>query len=315
MRAGQTRWGIEMTNALLIDVDKRANPKLRLIPNLALMQISGSIKKRGGAAGFDIKNPDIVYISCIFSKNAGLARELAHNYVMDGLTVSLGGSGVNDIWLPENMQKALPDYDLYHSTYSQGFTTRGCPNKCGFCIVPRKEGKLQIWQHPDEFHDPRFNTCMIMDNNLFAAPNSWQGDIYNWFIRKKIKMLSPQGWDIRLLNDWRARALKEIKHAGSRNVHFAWDNMKDETAVINGIEILKNHKFNLRQRIMFYVLCGYGTTIEEDVYRCQKLKELGVRAYAMRYKQTPEINALARWTARAELFWKFDFKDYDRRKK
>jgi hypothetical protein len=220
------------------------------------------------------------------------------------------------------MLKIKPDYELYPSTYSQAFTTRGCIRDCGFCVVRKKEGTIQIWQHPSEAHDPRFKTMMIMDNNLFAAPFSWQKEVFSWFINNKIKMLSPQGWDARLLTDEKATLLKQVKHVDGQ-IHFAWDQMKDENAVAGAIEILKNHGFNLRRNITFYVLCGcdlpgYETTFEEDLYRCQRLKELGVRAYAMRYKQTPELNALARWTAGgtagSKLFWKVDFKDYKRRK-
>ena len=52
----------------LVDVDSQ-------IPNLALMQLSSYHKKKGDIVGFDIENPDIVYISCIFTKNAEKARE------------------------------------------------------------------------------------------------------------------------------------------------------------------------------------------------------------------------------------------------
>ena len=51
----------------LVDIDS-------IIPNLALMQISAHHKKFGDVVGFDVENPDIVYVSCIFDKNASQAR-------------------------------------------------------------------------------------------------------------------------------------------------------------------------------------------------------------------------------------------------
>jgi len=173
-----------------------------------------------------------------------------------------------------------------------------------------KEGKISIAQHPSTFHDDRFDTCMIMDNNLFGAPQEWQDSIFSWFIDNNIKMLSPQGWDARLLTEERAELLRKVKHAGI--VHFAWDNPKDEQSVFKAIDILKNAGFNLRHEISFYVLCGYNTSFDEDVYRCQKLKDAGIQAYAMRYRRSRDLNALARWTARPWIYWSVDFKDYKR---
>lgn len=62
--------------------------------------------------------------------------------------------------------------------------------------------------------------------------------------------------------------------------------------------------------VSFFVLVGFDTTFEEDLYRCRKLKEWGANAFVMRYKQTPELNALARWANRKQIFWSVDFAEY-----
>ena len=285
----------------LIDVDSK-------IPNLALMQISAYHKRQGDEVSFDVQDPDKVYISCIFTKNRGKALGIGKMFPCAEIT--FGGSGINYDWLPEKMQKIKPDYDLYPSTYSQGFTTRGCMRTCPFCIVPKKEGRIQHWQRPSEFHDKRFDTCMIMDNNLFFAGDEWISKVFSWFYDNNVKMLSPQGWDARLLTQSRASLLKGIKHAGG--IHFAWDNMEDEYYVLTAIRMLEDVGFNLRRDVTFYVLVGFNTTIEQDIYRCQKLKEMGTNAFVMPYhKKDKGINALARWANLKQLFWTCDFKDYD----
>lgn len=289
----------------VIDMDSK-------IPNLALMKISAWHKSQGDEVGFNIENPDKIYISCIFSKNAEIARGRATLY--PDAEIDIGGSGIDlKKTLPEEIEKIKPDYDLYPSTYSQGYTSRGCIRKCSFCVVPEKEGGISEAQHPSEFHDSRFDTCMIMDNNLFAAPPHWQAEVFDWFIKNKVKMLSPQGWDIRLLTEGKAKCLKAVRHAGM--IHFAWDNMKDEPEVMRGIEILKDAGFNLRRhKISFYVLCGYNTTEQEDLYRVNLLRSLGVGAYVMRYRHTSFLNRLARWANVASLYWQFPFEDYTRKK-
>jgi hypothetical protein len=174
----------EEMKILLVSIDSK-------IPNLALMKISAYHKWLGDSVGFDIQEPDMVYISCIFKKNAGQARGISTFY--PDAEIVLGGCGINlDNSLPSYIELMKPDYNLYLSTFSQGYTTRGCVNKCGFCIVPEKEGKIRIAQHPSEFADSRFNTMMIMDNNLLGAPDYWQKEVFDWFENTATKMLSPK---------------------------------------------------------------------------------------------------------------------------
>ena len=51
--------------------------------------------------------------------------------------------------LPEEMEYVTPDYSLYPSIDNKtayGFLTRGCPNKCKWCVVPGKKGiSVHIW--------------------------------------------------------------------------------------------------------------------------------------------------------------------------
>ncbi len=281
----------------LVDVDSK-------IPNLALMKISAYHKEQGDKVGFDIPDPDKVYASVVFTRNAWKARAL--QFMFPIIPIDIGGSGIdlNKI-LPSEIESIKPDYDLYPSTYSQGYTTRGCIRNCGFCVVPRKEGKIQIWQHPGQFHDFKFDTCMIMDNNLLALPE-WFKTVSSWFIENGIKMKSPQGWDARLLTEEYAGILKDIKH--DEVLHFAWDNMGDEKKVINAINLLKKAGFNLKQNISFYVLCGFNTTFEQDLYRCNKLRDLGVNAFVMQYhKRDPKLRKLAKWANRRWAYWSSPF--------
>jgi hypothetical protein len=292
--------GFKLTEkVLLVDFDSK-------IPNLALMKISAYEKARGSVVGFDAENPDKVICSVIFTKNRAQAEGLK---TMFSCPVEFGGSG----WdltnrLPPEVELIKPDYDLYPSEYSQGYTTRGCIRKCGFCIVPEKEGALHPVQHPAAFHDDRFGTCMIMDNNLLGAKKEWVKSVLSWFHEGRIKMLSPQGWDARLLTEEYAGMLKDIRQP--KGIHFAWDSRKDEPAIIKAISLLKNAGFNLRNDVSFYVLAGYDSTFEDDLYRCNRLKEMGVNAFVMPYhKRDSRINRLANWANRRWAYWSGPFQE------
>jgi hypothetical protein len=288
-------------NVLLIDVDSK-------IPNLALMQISAWHRDEGDTVGFDVPDPDRVYVSCIFDWNGPKARGLATMY--PAAEVSVGGSGINRDWLPEPMQKVRPDYDLYPSRYSLGFTTRGCIRRCPFCIVPAKEGRLRRWQHPREFHDPRFATIAFLDNNILGL-RSWFFKVTDWCLDRRLKVDFMQGLDVRLLDEEIAERLKSLRWAA--NIRFAFDSISDEPAVMRGISLLKRAGINLKHDVSFFVLAGFGgSTFEDALYRCRRLKGAGTNAYVMRFSRSPRLNALARWANARQLYWSIDFADYTR---
>jgi hypothetical protein len=286
-----------MENILLIDVDSK-------IPNLALMQISTYHKMKGDTVGFNISDPDKVYISCIYEKNRSQALGIEKMY--PNSKVYVGGSGINYNWLPKKMQKIKPDYDLYPSTYSQGFTTRGCVRNCSFCIVRQKEGKFQRWQHIKDFYDPKFDIVMLMDNNIFAD-KEWFFENTDFIINHGLRIME-HGMDIRLLDEEIAQRVAELKFL--KCMHFAFDNMGDEKAVRKGIELLKNVGIDLRRYVQFYVLVGYNTTKEQDIYRCRLLKELGTNAFVMPYVKNRWTSKIARWANRKWLYWSMDIEHY-----
>ena len=103
--------------------------------------------------------------------------------------------------------------------------------------------------------------------------------------------------------------LKSIKHVG--NIHFAWDNIRDEKTIVKAIDILKDAGFNVRSNVSFYVLVGYNSSFEEDLYRCNRLRELGTNPFIMKYHtRDKRLNNLARWANRKWLFWSIPFEEY-----
>ncbi|MCZ0862269.1 hypothetical protein [Methanocorpusculum vombati] len=288
----------------LVDVDST-------IPNLALMQISAYHKQRGDIVGFDVQNPDKVYISTIFSKNKSQAVGIATLYPQ--ADIIQGGSGFDlHSTIPNPAQKIMPDYSLYNSPYDLGFTTRGCIRKCPFCIVPEKEGKLEKWMNISDFHHPDHKTAVLLDNNILAKKD-WFFDQTDWAIDHNIKLNITQGMDIRLITPEIAEQLARIKWAAT--LHFAFDSLSYEQAVETGLSILVDAGINIRRNVDFYVLVGFDTTIAEDIYRCNLLKRLGTNAFVMQYRKTPETIRLARWANRRNSFWAVDFENYTHGKK
>lgn len=295
----------------LVDIDS-------IILNLALMQISTYHKKIGDVVGFDVENPDIVYVSCIFDKNASQARGIQSLYPQ--AEVILGGSGFYDKNNPTNpdfqrkiplpSQKIKPDYSLYPKMdYDLGFTTRGCFRSCPFCIVRAKEGSIKKWQHISEFHDPKHKTVHLLDNNIYAI-HDWFFENTDYCINNNLKLRVLPGFDIRILTEEIAAQMKKVKWDGMLN--FAWDNIGDEDKVLQGIDILRQTGFDLKHKIGFYVLVEFDSTHEQDLRRVNTLKNEGVNSFVMQFKQTQFSKHLARWANKRELFWSIDFSEYSR---
>lgn len=284
---------------LLVDIDSR-------IPNLALMKLSMHHKEIGDEVGFNVSNPDRVYVSCIFRENKGQAMGVASLY--PEAEVVLGGPGLNNDHLWLDVEYTKPDYDLYPSTYSQGYTTRGCIRNCPWCIVRDKEGRYRRHQHIRTFHDSRFDTVMVMDNN-WLADQEWFMSNTDYVLEEGLKVIE-HGMDIRLLTPEIAERLKELRWA--KPMKFAYDQPGEREAVMKGIQILKDAGVNVRQNVMFYVLAGYNTTPEEDLKRCNELKKWGTNAFVMPYQKTDFIKDLARWSNRKQLYWSISFEEYQK---
>lgn len=262
----------DIMNIALINVDSK-------IPNLALMKLSSFHKKRG----------DQVYLIDISHIN--FDRIYASN-------VFVGGSGYDlKSKLPKEIEHIMPDYDLFNSDLSIGFTSRGCIRNCKFCIVREKEGFIKEHSPMNEFVDNRFQKIIIMDGNFLASKN-WKNKLLE-INNKKWKVSFNQGLDLRLINDENAKLLSEVKYYDlkfrKRRLYFAWDNIKDEKIIMDGLEII--FKYIPKSHIIVYVLIGFDTNINQDLYRLYKLIDLDVKPFVMIYnnKKNKLLRSLARW--------------------
>ncbi|MCK4258072.1 MAG: hypothetical protein KAX49_03790 [Halanaerobiales bacterium] len=290
-----------MVQVLLIDLDSKQE-------NLYLMQLSAYHKAKGDVVLLNKRDdPDIVYISCLFKKNRAKALGIAKMF--PNTKVEVGGTGINFMAGNLKISKLKPDYDLYPSKVSLGRTTWGCIRKCGWCCVSKKEGDFKRWQHVSEFYDERFDTVYLLDNNILIDEN-WFYENATFICEHRLKVREG-GMDIRLLTPKIVKKLREITFEGM--LHFAWDQMIDERKVIKGLRILKDGGFNTRREISIYVLTNYNTTREEDIYRCETLRNLNTNPFVMTFEDNHKADRwhkkLARQVNRKAIFWSDMWKD------
>lgn len=191
-----------------------------------------------------------------------------------------GGPGLDPSIRLNGFEAVRPDYDLYGLDFSLGYTWAYCPRKCPFCKVPLQDNPKEhrsIW----DFHDPRFKKICLLNNNTFSDPR-WR-ETFEEFWDADLTVIDENGYDLRLLDDEKTDALHKTKWATP--LHFAWDEMKDETQIVRGLKLLEKHHLRTTSNGV-YVLIGFDTTEEEDIYRCQVIDDHGLTPYPMPYKKT-----------------------------
>lgn len=282
----------------LIDIDSK-------IPNLALMKLSQYHKQLGH---------QIEMTSPLFANQNGydlLVASKIFDYTSMPILpkdTQIGGSGYDlKKKLIEPIDHIYPDYDLYGCDYAIGYTSRGCNRGCPFCIVPKKEGKWKKVADLNEFWRGQ-DRVMLLDNSINTNQEHFIG-VARQLRDNKIKTDFNQGLDIRYLTNIQAHYLKQVPLW--KQIHFAWDFMRTEKAVRTGIEILG--KYKLKYKSMFYVLIGYNTTQEEDLYRVETLRGLSIDPFVMPYdKDNSYQRNFARWVNHKAIFKSMSWENYDR---
>lgn len=289
--------------ALLVDVDST-------IPNLALMHISAWRKSEGIRTGWHISDPAEVWASCIFHKNKHLTDGLRFMY--PNAKIDIGGGGGIDLHknLPQEVDLMMPDYSIYpECDYDLGFSSRGCPRNCYFCVVPKKEGNFRINQHPREFHDPSHKKIVLMDNNILAN-RDWFFEVTDWILGQKMKVDFNQGLDLRYMTPEFAERIAELSPI--KTWHFAFDSLGYKDEVVTGITMLKKAGVNIRSKANVYVYLHDDANFESALERCNILRGLNALPYIMVNRdaiRTKRMTDLKRWT-RPQIFFRTLFEDY-----
>lgn len=279
-------------------------------PNLALMKLSTWLRAQDHQTYLQ-RMPDhtTAYGSVIFTENRPRVEFWLHVHP----EIGMGGSG----WdlcedLPPEIESLPPDYELYGIDYGMGFLSRGCIRNCPFCVVQEKEGWLRQVAEIDDLLNPLSSFLVLFDNNLLALVNVL--DILAEMADRALIVNFNQGLDIRFVTPEIAQALAKLHYMDfsrhNRMLHFAFDDSKLEEKVRGGIGTLFDAGIS-PEHLCFYVLAGFGDQTSEDVlYRCDVLREYGIRPYVMRYRRSRKLNAIARWANATAGLWRRPFSEY-----
>lgn len=259
--------------------------KGKSFPNYALMKISAWHKQQGDKTEMfipvDPNEPeqlslcpsyeyppkrsaniyDIVYSSKIFDFTP-------QNPYLPANTIK-GGTGYDvKSKLPPEIEEMFPDYSIYPDCdYAIGYITRGCPNKCPWCVVPLKEGRIKPYRHWRDLVRPDSNKLVLMDNNILAC--EYGISELESLIGSGCKIDLNQGMDARLVDERIADILARLKWI--KYIRFSCDQKAQIEHIFKVAELLEKRGVK-PYRLFIYVLVTKD--IEDAAYRVERLREI-----------------------------------------
>lgn len=280
-------------------------------PNLALMKISSYHKAR------EWYNPlcsyDKVYIAKVFSFTPD------YGYYINADQVEKGGTGydIKKVLLPE-IDRMIPDYDLYNvdKNLAYGFLTRGCPNHCKWCVVPKKEGNIATYMDIEEIAVNGRKNIILMDNNILASDYGLQQ--IEKIISMGVRVDFNQGLDARLVTDDIARLLARVKWI--KRIRFGCDTPGQIAECERATALID--KYGYKGEYFFY--CILLKDFKEAFERVNHWKKKGGRflPHCQPYRDLnnprqiiPQWQKdLAGWADKKWIFRSCEFKDFIPRK-
>ena len=217
-----------------------------------------------GPPGMFPPDVDEVHISVAFTYDLDHADWLAQQWVHVA-DVKIGGPATG-----EAGGEFVPGQYL-----RKGYviTSRGCPNKCWFCSVWKREGTLRELPITEGWN--------VLDDNLLACSRD--------HVERVFSMLECQngveftgGLEAARLEWWHVERLSEVK---PKQVFFAYDTHDDLEPLWVAGEMFKKAGWKSHQRLRCYVLIGHPKdTIDKAEIRLKQAAQAGFMPMAMLWR-------------------------------
>jgi hypothetical protein len=267
--------------------------------------------------------PDIIYFSLIFLFNhkKDLGWILTYRKQYPDAIIKIGGISptlLEDVFKKTlankdveiftgrdlKLEKLSPDFDITGVNYSYGFTTRGCPNSCAWCVVPKVEGRHKIaegWQSQIDTSKPLF---FGFDNNVLACGSKHFREVLEFCQSRKIRVEFNQAMDAEIL--YKNKKIQQVFLDYPKIWHklrFAWDSDRAEKGVMFMMDFIHEAGISSNQRFL-YMLYDTDDSPEQVFERIKKVRAHPARfkIKLMRFKDLDTGQLLRKWGGIGDLF-------------
>lgn len=204
---------------------------------------------------------DEIHISVTFTWDTKRAWELAWQWEHIA-PVKIGGIAINGE--PTNGFKA----GIYLKN-GITITSRGCPNRCPFCLVNQNLIELEDF--------PEGN--IVQDNNFLACSRKHREKVFN-MLRKQKRINFSGGLEAKLIDD---EVIDQLRNLNIYQIWTAYDFPKDTK--FTELAIKKLRKYFNRNQTRCYVLIGFNNdNFSYAEERLRRIYEIGGLVFAMLYR-------------------------------
>ena len=209
---------------------------------------------------------DAVHISVAWTWDIPEAERLAKQWEHIA-PVSIGGPA-----LGMRGEEFTPGMYVRHG-YT--ITSRGCPNRCWFCSVWRREGTLRELPVKDGWN--------VLDDNLLACSDEHIREVFAMLKRQDRAPEFTGGLEAARLKAWHVEALRELH---PKQLFFAYDGPEDRDPLHEAGRLLLNGGFTRSSHALrAYVLIGYPKdTFDNAEDRLRECMDAGFLPMAMLYR-------------------------------
>lgn len=219
---------------------------------------------------------DEVHVSVTFTYDKAIAEDLAEQWRFVA-PVKVGGVAYGDRgedFMPGRYIK--PGYV---------FTSRGCPRRCWFCSVWKRDPEPRILPIVDGWN--------ILDDNLLACPREHVEAVFAMLRLQNRRVEFTGGLEALSLQDYQVDLLASL--TPRPNMFFAYDPQDEfETLRSAASRLLEAGFTTASHRLRCYVLIGYPKdTFEDAEQRLNQMCSIGFTPMAMLWR--PETPSQEKW--------------------
>ena len=239
----------------------------RVFPRLTAMTPKDELAFCSGQPPFILPDIDEIHISVAFTWDIAKAEQMAESWRVVGVPVKMGGPAFNQ-----------PGGEFVVGRYvKEGcvITSRGCPNHCWFCAVPKREKGLRELPVQDGWN--------LLDDNILACSEDHINAVFDMLGRQKQRPVFSGGLEAKLLKPWHAERLYQLK---PQRMYFAYDTPDDYEPLVRAGKMMQGAGFsNSRSALNCYCLVGYRSdSFSKAEKRLRQAWNAGFMPFAMLYK-------------------------------
>jgi len=213
---------------------------------------------------FDVA--DQIHISVAFTWDIPIAEKLYQGW--KGVApVKIGGPAFNEVG--GEFEPGMYIKEGYT------ITSRGCPNKCWFCSVWKRESELKELKIKSGWN--------VIDDNLLACSDQHIKDVFEMLRNQKQPAIFSGGIEAKILKQWHIDLFTSIR---LKELFCAYDTLDDYEPLIEAGKMFKEANITLENRkARAYVLIGYpGDTFGDAMIRIKQTLDAGFFPFAMLYR-------------------------------